>query len=264
MTRLIKEINLFDTVFQNILTKYDNKFEKIKVYAFNDEINNDFCKNPLFNAIDICDYLYNCNTKEPDARKKFITRFYKKFNNKEIIKQEINIKVLLKNNKSFIRIQPSNILTINGLIRCIGIKSDTIASIVLREFVYTIIDFLINASKERQLEIINPIIQRLESADIIQEIQDVNLNNEKNYVVYFIKCGKKNIKIGYSGNIQNRLIILQTNNHKKAEVIHQIKCDTLQIAIELEKYYHNKFAQFMIHGEWFNMPNFNIEIFAPP
>jgi predicted GIY-YIG superfamily endonuclease len=260
MTRLIKEINLFDTIFQNILTKYDNKFEKIKVYAFNDEIDNDFCKNPLFNALEIYDYLYNHN----DTKRKHTYKFIKKFNNKEIIKQEINIKYISKNNKSFIRIQPSNILTINGLIRCIGIKSDTIASIVLREFVYTIIDFLINASKERQLKIINPIIQRLESADIIQEIQDVNLNNEKNYVVYFIKCGKKNIKIGYSGNIQNRLIILQTNNHKKAEVIHQIKCDTLQIAIELEKYYHNKFAQFMIHGEWFAMPDFNIEIFAPP
>lgn len=235
---VLVEIKSSDTILQGLIYKYDPGFSKVRIYTYSNEIEpNKICKNPLFSAIDVYDYI----KKNQDNA----TRFYKKFNKKEMIKENVNT----KGN----RIYNMNLLTIYGLIKCIGLSGDNIP---LRELVYSMIEHISEYSKEDLIDyIINPTFINMNSTEIQEELKQENDN--KNPVVYFIKeSGTDNIKIGYTADISSRLSTLQTGNSNELIIVKTIECASIDSAFKLEHIYHELYKKNHIRGEWFNIPNF--------
>ena len=235
---VLVEIKSYDTILQGVISKYDPEFLNVRIYSYTDGIEpNKICKNPLFSAIDVYDYIKKEKTNA--------TRFYKKFNKKEIIKENVNT----KGN----RIYNMNLLTIYGLIKCIGLSSDNIP---LRELVYSMIEHISDYSKEDLNNyIINPTFINMNSPEIQEELKQENDN--KNPVVYFInESGTDNIKIGYTNNIESRLSTLQTGNSNELIIVKTIDCASIDSAFKLEYIYHELYKKNHIRGEWFNIPNF--------
>jgi hypothetical protein len=63
--------------------------------------------------------------------------------------------------------------------------------------------------------------------------------------VYFMKAGKS-VKIGHSKNPRDRARSLQTSRHEQIEILYTVSGGRV-----MEKYFHDKFAKFRLHGEWF-------------
>ncbi len=71
--------------------------------------------------------------------------------------------------------------------------------------------------------------------------------------VYFIQAGKLNgaIKIGYAKNPERRMVELQIGSVLPLRIVHKIKCKSLMHAQHTEQYYHRRFSNKRVHGEWF-------------
>lgn len=69
------------------------------------------------------------------------------------------------------------------------------------------------------------------------------------YVYYIQEEQTKNIKIGYSFNLKERLAELQVANSQKLTVVKYEKCIFPQIR---EKELHNKYKSYHLRGEWFS------------
>jgi len=71
------------------------------------------------------------------------------------------------------------------------------------------------------------------------------------YVYLILDKKSEAVKIGKANNVDERLSSLQTGNPNELIILHQIKCNSEDLAFILEKDYHNKFSHLNLHGEWF-------------
>jgi hypothetical protein len=73
--------------------------------------------------------------------------------------------------------------------------------------------------------------------------------------VYFIRKSNRDVyKIGMSGTAaESRLKALQTASEEPLALCAFIECDRSRHAIEVERYLHNSFAKYRLHGEWFSL-----------
>lgn len=85
-----------------------------------------------------------------------------------------------------------------------------------------------------------------------------NIMSVKNVkCVYFIRYkGLLPIKIGYSSDINKRIMSYKTTSPYDVEVLGIIESET---AIKLEKYLHHKYINKKIKGEWFNITDKDVE-----
>lgn len=74
--------------------------------------------------------------------------------------------------------------------------------------------------------------------------------------VYFIKC-QQFVKVGIAYNPQTRLIQMQTGCPFKLEMLHCYPCEDALVA---ERMLHKKYGQHWERGEWFAMPESEIEL----
>jgi len=72
-------------------------------------------------------------------------------------------------------------------------------------------------------------------------------------VVYFIKAGYTQYKIGVSENIEKRLIQLQTGNPNRIKVVHIQEYSDMMIARTIEKHLHRMLKEYRLNGEWFEL-----------
>jgi hypothetical protein len=237
-TKELIKINIFNTILQNVIE--DTELLNIRIFSFKKNIKNNFCKKPLFMFNDI----YKICTNDKNHTSQFICR--NNFSDKEIIKEKINIKGTYWNERD----QKVWLLTIYGLIKFSGLCKNKI-SIVLREYVYTLIDYISNKSiEEIKTEVVEPVILTIKSQVIVQEIAELNI--EKPAVVYFInQVGSNKCKIGYTTDLGTRLETLQTGNPQKLKVIRSINCESIDVAQKKEIYYHELYNDMHITGEWF-------------
>ncbi len=75
--------------------------------------------------------------------------------------------------------------------------------------------------------------------------------------VYLIKCGNR-YKIGRTKNATRRMRELNHQLPEKPEVVHKIATAK---EVEIERYWHRKFAGKRGHGEWFNLTNEDVTEF---
>ena len=101
-------------------------------------------------------------------------------------------------------------------------------------------------------------LQQLKNLQHIQKYTQsenrIRLNKEiKNYnkigTVYYIQEEiSKNIKIGYTYNLSNRLVALQIGNSQKLNIVHTINCRN---PYDVEQNLHKENKTYHIHGEWY-------------
>ena len=76
--------------------------------------------------------------------------------------------------------------------------------------------------------------------------------SKKTKFVYLIQAGRKGpIKIGVARNVNARMCILQTGNHKELRLIVKLGPFTEYYAYKIEGLLHKKFSNRRIRGEWF-------------
>ena len=75
---------------------------------------------------------------------------------------------------------------------------------------------------------------------------------EANGFCYFVENGR-HVKIGFTGNLTQRMHDLQTANSDKLRLICSIPFRSVALAEKCEKKLHNKFEKYRISGEWFNI-----------
>lgn len=154
-------------------------------------------------------------------------------------------------------------LTKYGLIKCISFcKSETKASICLREFIYCLFDFIDDDTLiepngfSKKTHVLNSYKNEMnsdESKNQLSQIDEINNNN----CVYFIKnVETNNTKIGRTNDINKRLCTLQTGNDCELKIDRIIKCDTYEESCKLEKSLHIEFSACHIRGEWFKIKEF--------
>lgn len=80
-----------------------------------------------------------------------------------------------------------------------------------------------------------------------------------NYVVYLISQDTKGspTKIGYTGNLLQRLYDIQVHNPYKIKVQCALPCESKEQAQKLEKYLHRSYCKEHIRGEWFDLTRGN-------
>lgn len=77
------------------------------------------------------------------------------------------------------------------------------------------------------------------------------------YVYFIQRIDTGNIKIGKTKNLKQRMSTLNTSNDMP---LHFKKVFELEKYSELEKYFHYLFRDHRIHGEWFDLSEFYLEI----
>ena len=222
-----KQINIFDTIFQ-FAEQYDPDIKNIKVYGILDE--NNHCSDPSFHAKDIFKYINIINDKY----------YTKKFKNpKEIIKRKV----------TGVKGQVCNLLTRHGMIRAVGLCKNTKAAVAFREFIYCLFDAL-DAGHTYRDPVYSAFRTSMESTDIQDELKHIDAD-ETGGIVYFIKnLTTNNIKIGRThDDIEKRLSNLQIGNDCELAVVKTVECDSHVVEAKL----HEKFAEFHIRGEWYNI-----------
>jgi DNA-binding XRE family transcriptional regulator len=75
-------------------------------------------------------------------------------------------------------------------------------------------------------------------------------------MIYLVAHLDQFVKIGFTKNINKRLIQLQISSPVKLEVLHLIEGN-----VSLEKELHQKFKDFRVSGEWFNYDSSILEYF---
>ena len=228
-------INIFDTVF-NFIEKYDPEIKNIRVYGILDEHNK--CENPLFHGSDLLKYINNNNHNK--------RRYFKKLQETK----EILFSQKLPDYKA-----RCNLITEYGLIKLVGFCKNTAASIALSEFIRVLFD-LLKKSDELKNEASLLHADRMANINIEKEIEEGKKINDGG-VVYFIQnIETQNIKIGRTDNdLTKRLFTLQIGNDCSLVALTSYKCDSRVI----EKQLHEKFADYHIRGEWYNINMDHIE-----
>ena len=80
------------------------------------------------------------------------------------------------------------------------------------------------------------------------------------YLLYLITDGKFH-KIGITNrSIQARIKQLQTGNPYELKLIKVVNCGSEKHAQEMEKFYHNKYYEYRMQGEWFDFKKFIVSI----
>lgn len=227
----INRINIFDTIFSGIAL-YDPEIINIRVYGILDE--NKKCNDPLFLGADVMKYLVGSTNKR---------YYFKKFQpEREIVKRKI-----FDNNKDY-----CNMLTLYGLIRAVAIcgKNKSKSSIAFRELIYCLFNNLKNDSLETKTIIFDSYHANIDSPEIQAELTKIHLYKTGG-IVYFIKNKTTNsIKIGRTNDdIETRLSQLQTCTDCELVVVKVIECNSRIVEAQL----HEKFANYHIRGEWYNI-----------
>ena len=231
MSGELKQINIFDTIFQ-FAEQYDPDIKNIKVYGILDE--NNHCSDPYFMFNDVINYIKGSIDNNSTRR----SRGFK--NPREIIQMNVS------QNKR----DAPNLLTRYGMIRAVGLcKKDTKASVAFREFIYCLFDAL-DAGHTYRDPVYSAFRTSMESTDIQNELKHID-NEKTGGIVYFIKnLTTNNIKIGRThDDIEKRLSNLQIGNDCELAVVKTIECDSRVVEAKL----HEKFAEFHIRGEWYNI-----------
>ena len=75
--------------------------------------------------------------------------------------------------------------------------------------------------------------------------------------VYLIKSGR-HFKIGKANTVENRFRQLRIQLPQAAEVVHRIRTDD---AFGIERYWHERFADKHLNGEWFSLTAADVKAF---
>jgi hypothetical protein len=219
-----------------------SKFLEIRIFSHAVDLKDGFCKNPLFKAIDV----YKLLLKKSNNHE---TRFYKQFNDDEIVSDIICVK---KINGVYVYPKKIKLFTLNGLVKISIITNN----IPLRELVYSMIRHISDYSAEDlNNHIIQPTIEKMNTVEIQNELKQAN--ELETALVYFInEENSDKIKIGYTTDLNSRLSTLQTGNSSKLIVLKTHECKTPKEAFDVEQLYHKIYSNNHIRGEWFNIPNF--------
>lgn len=106
---------------------------------------------------------------------------------------------------------------------------------------------------------------RVEFADIVELLpiakstsdQDADCQESALGFVYLMKMGR-NFKIGRTNSAGRREYELAIQMPEKASVIHEIKTDD---PVGIEKYWHSRFAEKRLNGEWFALTAADVSTF---
>jgi hypothetical protein len=77
---------------------------------------------------------------------------------------------------------------------------------------------------------------------------EINNHNKLGFVYYIQEELTKNVKIGYTYNLPNRLISLQVGNSQKLTIVRTINCKN---PYATEQKLHKENKKYHIHGEWY-------------
>ncbi|WP_375415944.1 GIY-YIG nuclease family protein [uncultured Hymenobacter sp.] len=95
-----------------------------------------------------------------------------------------------------------------------------------------------------------------ESSEVIELSNDSN-PSEQNGNVYLYKSGK-HYKIGRTNNLERREREIKLQLPLEAELVHRIATDD---AVGIERYWHKRFADRRLNGEWFNLTSADVRAF---
>lgn len=95
---------------------------------------------------------------------------------------------------------------------------------------------------------------------INDEIEQRTSNSviEENGSVYLYKSGR-HYKIGRTNDLKRRDREIRLQLPVQAELIHRIITDD---PVGIEKYWHNRFAEKRLNGEWFNLSTSDLKVFC--
>ena len=71
-------------------------------------------------------------------------------------------------------------------------------------------------------------------------------------MVYLLTDGSQ-VKIGVSGNLEQRLRNLQTGTGRKIELLAKYEVSSISVAKRVENLLHKHYDQYRLYGEWFDM-----------
>lgn len=245
MTEL-RQIDIVQTLFGELTHNYDEKIKQIKVYE------DPMDKEIYFLVTDVVKYI-NSNSNNLHA-------FKKKFRSpQEICKKVVLIPQKRGTNKNSTSLKECNFLTRSGMIRAAGFcKNNNTASVCFREFINAISDSInINL-----IDIVPTLINYHENMtephiqEEIAEISEASIG-----IVYFIQdVARGYTKIGRTCSpVEERLKNLQTGNPDELTIYKVITCTDILPSCNLEKLLHDKFHDYHIRGEWYNITNVQID-----
>ena len=232
----IKQIKIFDTIFGELIEKYDPKISSIKTYGVLDE--NGKCDDPYFVGNDVMIYL--------KGEKANTYRLLKKFKKD----REIVIKKVLIPRNSYNKIihtpLGTNMLTKYGMLSALSLCKDKSRShICFRELIHKLFDNINDDTKKEYHE-------EMETPEIQSELENADIEDPG--LVYFIKNMETNrVKIGRTTDIESRLTSLQVCNDCELKVVKTIPCTSDYPSEKLESYIHDIFQAQHIRGEWFKL-----------
>lgn len=105
--------------------------------------------------------------------------------------------------------------------------------------------------ENKKIDARNAIHRRLKMAKMKKELKQRGENKKtiKGYI-YFAKCGNY-IKIGLTSNsVKSRINGLQVGSPEPVLLLHSIKSSDIR---SLEGFYHKKFKNKRVQGEWFRL-----------
>lgn len=176
MSTELKQINMFDTIFQ-FAERYDPEIKEIKVYGILDE--NNRCSEPYFMANDVLSFL-GMNVSHNSRTLKRL-----KLTNRELVKMKIDVPKNKKIDNECVMQDKCNMLTRYGMIRVVGLcTNNTKSSIALREFIYSLFDALDSGHTYRS-PVYSAFNTTMESPDIQTELQNID-SEETSGGTYFI------------------------------------------------------------------------------
>lgn len=235
----VTQLTIFDTIFGELIEKYDPKIADIKVYGILDAYKN--CKEPYFMGNYVFKYLKGSKTNT--------YRELTKFKGKEIKYVKVKVGKYGK--------QTCKMLTKYGLIRAIALcGKETKAHICFRELIYKLFDQISETPMEHTLTKYHA---EMVTTDIQSELAQTELTDPG--LVYFIRRGDSDsIKVGRTTNLKDRLSTLQTGSEFILTVVRTIHCTSDYTSEQLEDYLHKKFKRdgHHIRGEWFNLTDIQI------
>jgi hypothetical protein len=238
----IKQIDIYDTLFGETIKDYDIKIKDIRSFGT--------MNNPLFLTTDVVQYF--------GLKVNAVYAIAKKYNTpKETVKKYISVEKKSILNKIYTQVEACNLLTKYGLIRYVSSRCrDTTATICFRRFIYALFDKL--QEHPVLLEITRDAHRAdMDSPTVLAEIKEAEVPSDQS--VYFIK-NSQYVKIGYASDVVARLSTLQVGSSDELTIYNTIKCPANnKSAAELERIFHEIFADYRVRGEWFNLMDIQIQ-----